>query len=73
MTVIAEIDPAAAGQPVLAAWDALLAQVDAQLRALGAHPARSVVLLPYAQLLPVAARLWAAKFPDGFSPRFETT
>ena len=73
MTLIAEIDPAAAGQPVLAAWDALLAQVDAQLRALGAHPARSVVLLPYAQLLPVAARLWAAKFPDGFSPRFETT
>ncbi|MDO5692082.1 MAG: PD-(D/E)XK nuclease family protein [Pseudomonadota bacterium] len=73
MTVIAEIDSAASGQPVLAAWDAWLALVDTQLRALGAHPARSVVLLPYAQLLPVAARQWAARFPDGFAPRFETT
>jgi ATP-dependent helicase/nuclease subunit B len=38
-----------------------------------AHPARSMVLLPYAHLLPLAARLWAQRFPDGFAPQFETT
>ena len=78
MTTIAETHAEAgnapdSSAPTRAAWDALLAQVDGQLRALGAHPARSVVLLPYAQLLPLATRLWAARFPDGFSPRFETT
>jgi ATP-dependent helicase/nuclease subunit B len=39
----------------------------------GAHPARTVVLLPYAQLMPVARKLWAAEMPTGFAPRFETT
>ena len=43
------------------------------LSARGAHTARTVVLLPYAQLLPVAARAWAHFAPDGFAPRFETT
>ncbi|WP_347880291.1 PD-(D/E)XK nuclease family protein [Ottowia testudinis] len=55
------------------AWQSLLARIDAELRVLAAHPARSVVLLPYAQLMPLAARLWAARFPDAFAPRFETT
>jgi ATP-dependent helicase/nuclease subunit B len=31
------------------------------------------VLVPFAQLMPVATRQWAATFPDGFAPRFETT
>ena len=39
----------------------------------GAHPARTVVLLPYAQLMPLAAKAWAAEAPAGFAPRFETT
>jgi ATP-dependent helicase/nuclease subunit B len=34
---------------------------------------KCVVLLPYAQLLPLATRLWAHMCPNGFSPRFETT
>ncbi len=38
-----------------------------------AHAARTVVVLPYAQLLPLVSRLWAQRFPDGFVPRFETT
>ena len=38
-----------------------------------AHPARTVVLVPYAQLMPLAARMWAAEVPSGFAPRFETT
>lgn len=55
------------------AWRGLLARIDEALRLLAAHPARSVVLLPYQQLLPLARRLWAERFPDGFAPRFETT
>lgn len=39
----------------------------------GAHAGRTLVLLPYAQLLPLASRAWAAAFPDAFAPRFETT
>lgn len=37
------------------------------------HPARTVVLLPFAQLLPVFASVWAERFPTGFAPRFVTT
>ncbi|MBC7918127.1 MAG: PD-(D/E)XK nuclease family protein [Rhodoferax sp.] len=51
----------------------LLVRLGNALRQQGAHPARSVVLLPYAQLRPLANRLWAQAFPDGFVPRFETT
>ena len=43
------------------------------MQARGAHPARTVVLLPYAQLMPHAARLWARSHAQGFAPRFETT
>ena len=50
-----------------------LDQIASHIRASGAHPARTVVLLPYAQLMPLAARLWAQRFPDGFAPRFETS
>jgi ATP-dependent helicase/nuclease subunit B len=39
----------------------------------GVHPARTVVLLPYIQLLPLARQVWAQHAPDGFAPRFETT
>lgn len=39
----------------------------------GAHAARTVVLLPYIQLIPVATRIWAEQTPNGFAPRFETT
>ena len=73
MTAIAENDGANTTSGVLNAWQGLLARIDAELRRLAAHPARSVVLLPYAQLMPLAARLWAAQFPDAFAPRFETT
>ena len=38
----------------------------------GAHLARTVVLLPYANLLAPARAQWARRF-EGFAPRFETT
>lgn len=54
-------------------WQQWLAGITAHMQARGAHPARTVVLLPYAQLMPQAARWWARLHPDGFAPRFETT
>lgn len=54
-------------------WQQWLAGIADHMRARNAHPARTVVLLPYAQLMPQAARLWAQEHPDGFAPRFETT
>ena len=66
-----------AEHPAMALWLAdaagLLPRIRAQMQARQAHPARTLVLLPYAQLLPLATRLWARLYPDGFSPRFETT
>jgi ATP-dependent helicase/nuclease subunit B len=52
------------------AW---LARLRALINERGAHPARTVVLVPYAQLMPLARQSWAAEVPDGFAPRFETT
>lgn len=47
--------------------------LQAAMAARGAHPARTVVLLPYAQLMPVARQSWTRAQPSGFAPRFETT
>lgn len=55
------------------AWQELLTRVAATLGDQGAHPARSVVLLPYLQLRPLAQRLWTRQYPDSFAPHFETT
>ena len=54
-------------------WQCLLQQVAQQLAGCGADPSRSVVLLPYAQLLPVARQQWALLPQAGMLPRFETT
>lgn len=63
--------------PAVALWadpvQGVLARIQLALRQRGAHPAQSVVLLPYAHLRPLAARLWAQCVPDGFAPQFETT
>lgn len=67
----------AADHPAMALWmnaqTGALDRIAAALSEAGAHAARTVVVLPYAQLLPLVRRLWAQRFPDGFVPRFETT
>ncbi|GKT14366.1 PD-(D/E)XK nuclease family protein [Acidovorax sp. SUPP2522] len=67
MTVIAKND--APGS----VWGPVLDRVQAHIRRTGAHPAATVVLVPYAQLMAEAQREWARRVPDGFAPRFETT
>lgn len=54
-------------------WRQWLEGVRAAIGHQRAHPSRTVVLVPYAQLMPLAQRYWAEWFGDGFSPRFETT
>lgn len=54
-------------------WLELMKQVREHLDVCHASPARSVVLLPFAQLAPLAKRAWASVSPQGFMPRFETT
>jgi ATP-dependent helicase/nuclease subunit B len=57
-------------------WAALMQQVRDFMRACGVHPAKTVVLLPFFQLQPVAREAWAVQADaqtGGFSPRFETT
>lgn len=73
MNAIAENDGLAGPDAVPPLWRAWLSEVRRQLHELAAHPARSVVLLPFAQLRPQAAAWWAALHPQGFAPRFETT
>jgi ATP-dependent helicase/nuclease subunit B len=74
---ILSVKPDDAEHPVSQAWlrprQGVLARIAARMQSRGAHPARTVVLLPYAQLMPVAARLWTQAFAHGFAPRFETT
>lgn len=54
-------------------WAQTLQRVQAHIQRMGAHPARCVVLLPYAQLMGEIQQQWARLMPDGFAPRFETT
>lgn len=60
----------ARGSDAVAGW---VSRCQSHMAAMGAHPARTLVLLPYAQLLPVARRMWANLSAPGFAPRFETT
>jgi len=63
--------------PANALWcdpaEGLVARIAQLLKARGVHPARTVVLVPYAQLMHVAREMWALHSPAGFAPRFETT
>jgi ATP-dependent helicase/nuclease subunit B len=63
MTAIAKTD----------GWAQLLRQVDDAMQSSGAHPARTVVLLPFFQLQLVAREAWRGLNSSGFMPRIETT
>ena len=59
-------------------WADAMAELDTVLQARQVHPARAVVLVPYAQLMQQAKLAWAAHThaagkASAFMPRFETT
>ena len=56
-----------------ATWSGVVAQLRVHIAAQGWHAARTVVLVPYAQLMGVARAHWTDACASGFTPRFETT
>ena len=65
------------GDPMRALWcdarDGVITRISHHLASRQVHAARSVVLVPYAQLMAVARDMWAHAVGPGFAPRFETT
>ena len=54
-------------------WSRTTQRIAHHLQQCAADPVRSIVLLPFAQLLPLARQQWALTFPDSMLPRFETS
>ncbi len=54
-------------------WRQLCLAVHENGQEKGIHLSRCVVLLPFAQLMPLARRHWAQIYPSGFVPQFQTT
>jgi ATP-dependent helicase/nuclease subunit B len=54
-------------------WHRLCDYIHAKAVEKGVHLSRCVVLLPFAQLMPLARRYWAEVYPSGFVPQFQTT
>jgi ATP-dependent helicase/nuclease subunit B len=54
-------------------WRQLCLAVYTNCKEKGIHLSRSVILLPFAQLMPLARRHWAQIYPSGFVPQFQTT
>lgn len=63
----------AQGHPALGQWARCIARIDHFARERGVPAGRIVVLVPYAQLMEVGRRAWAASQPNGFAPRFESS
>ncbi|MET0312535.1 MAG: PD-(D/E)XK nuclease family protein [Burkholderiaceae bacterium] len=72
----------APGHPVMQLWlapgEGVVPRIEAAMAAAGAHPARTVVLVPYAHLMHHGRLMWmrharAAGTGAAFLPRFETT
>ena len=64
------LDPA---HPTQQQWQRCLRSLSDWMSAQGINPARTVVLVPYAQLMNEARLAWAHVQPSGFVPQFLTT
>ncbi len=83
MTTIADTlkttqSPDLSGHPGDVCWAQAMAQLATSIQTHGAHPSRTVVLVPYAQLIQQARCAWAAHTAltgkaASFMPRFEST
>ena len=59
--------------PASLRWDAVIAQIETSMDRCQADAARTLVLVPYAQLMEAGRRAWAQAHPSGFPPRFESS
>lgn len=68
---------AALNDPARALWcdplQGLVARIAAHIAQHSLHPARTIVLVPYGQLIAIGRAMWAQCGNAGFAPRFETT
>lgn len=71
MTVIAKNDNVPAHIDCL--WRDCFARVVQHMDECNAHPARTVVLVPYAQLMVTAQSIWVKQYANSLMPRWETT
>ncbi len=56
------------------AWTAALARIRAEMVKRNVHPSRTIVLVPYAQLMNEGRKAWRRCYGEAsFTPRFETT
>ncbi len=72
------MDEIAINHHVTLAWANVMARIQQEMAGRQVHPARTIVLLPYAQLMPVARSAWTNSMRTQpqrsfFMPRFETT
>ncbi|HRH06693.1 MAG TPA: hypothetical protein PK702_12815, partial [Burkholderiaceae bacterium] len=58
---------------IAAYWRQICQQIHDRAQAQRVHLSRCVVLLPFAQLLPIARHYWALAYPDGYVPQFLST
>jgi ATP-dependent helicase/nuclease subunit B len=68
-----EDPPPGAAHPAARGWSQLVQRIDAALQERGVEARRTVVMVPYAQLMEAGRRAWAAVHPSGFAPRFESS
>jgi ATP-dependent helicase/nuclease subunit B len=64
--------------PSETAWQAVLTRIQTEIAQRGAHPSRTVILVPYAQLMSEGRSAWrrvssSTALSASFVPRFETT
>ncbi len=62
--------------PVLSqasAWPRWLRSIEQAMEGAGVQPQRTVVLVPFAQLMGAGRRAWSQSRNSGFAPRFEST
>lgn len=68
-----EDPPPGGAHPVARGWSRLVEHIDAALLERGVEANRTVVMVPYAQLMEAGRRAWASVHPSGFAPRFESS
>lgn len=59
--------------PATRRWADVLSGIESHLRARGASASRTLVLVPYAQLMQAGRSAWSQAHPSGFAPRFESS